>query len=79
MSQDYELIGQLSPEAEALDTENPAGWIGEIPTDLGAQEITHQFTARRQRSNIQALGLEIPNMAGYADEPPAAALDVTPW
>jgi hypothetical protein len=79
MAQDHELIGQLAPEAEAMDTENPAGWLGETPTELGAQETMHHFTTRRQRSNMQAVGLHIPNMAGYADEPPAAALQVEPW
>jgi hypothetical protein len=79
MAQDHQLIGSLSPEAEAMDTENPAGWQGEIPTELGTQEILHHFTARRQRSNMQALGLQLPNMAGYADEPPATALIPEPW
>jgi hypothetical protein len=65
--------------ADAMDTENPSGWQGEIPDQLGAEEIMHHFTARRQRSNMQAIGLAIPNMAGYADEPPAAALQVEPW
>lgn len=79
MAQDYESIGELSPEAEAIDTINPAGWQGEIPAQLGTQEILHHFTPRRQRSNMQALGRAIPNMAGYTDEPPAAALQVEPW
>ena len=79
MAQDTELIGKLSPEAEAIDTVNPSGWQGEIPTDLGTQEILHQFTVRRQRTNMIAKGLQLPNMAGYADEPPAAALDAEPW
>ena len=79
MAQDNDLIGKLSPQAEAVDTENPSGWPGEIPTDLGTQEVVHYFTARRQRTNMMARGRTIDNMAGYRDEPPAAAIDVEPW
>jgi hypothetical protein len=78
VAQDYESIGQLSPEAEHIAAEK-AGWQGEIPEDLGQQQTMHDFSGRLARANTQAKGLVIPNMAGYADEPPAAALQVEPW
>jgi hypothetical protein len=78
VAQDTEMIGQLSPEAEHIAAEK-AGWQGEIPENLGSQQTMHDFSARLVRSNTQAKGLVIPNMAGYADEPPAAALEVEPW
>jgi hypothetical protein len=77
MSQDYESIGQLSPEAEALVT-NPPEWPGEIPESLGDQITDHNISELRQRGNTQTLGLNIDNMAGY-EEPPMAAITVTPW
>lgn len=79
MAQDTELIGNISPELERAIAD-PPGWQGETPEQLNVEQTEHNFSFRHQRSNTQALGLyRIDNMAGYDDEPPMAAMDVTPW
>ncbi len=79
MSQDYESIGELAPIAEETAFADPTGWIGEQPERLAVEQTEHNFSFRHQRSNTQALGFHIPNMAGYIDEPPMAATPVNPW
>lgn len=80
MAQDYEMIGQISPELEA-QIADPPGWQGEKPEPLNVEQTEHNFSFRHQKSNTQALGLsgQIDNMAGYDDEPPMAGMQVTPW
>ena len=79
MAQDTELIGNISPELERAIAD-PPGWQGEQPEQLNVEQTEHNFSFRHQRSNTQALGLyRIDNLAGYDDEPPMAAMDVTPW
>ena len=78
MAQDHELIGSISPELEAAIAD-PTGWQGEVPEQLNVEQTEHNYSYRHQHTNTIALGGSIDNMAGYEDEPPMAAMPVTPW
>lgn len=77
MSQQYEQIGQESPELARVTAEKQ-GWQGSPAQPMG-QEITDasDFSFRDRRANQQALGRTIPNMAAHS-EPSMAARSVTP-
>jgi hypothetical protein len=66
MSQDYELLGQLSPAAERVAAQK-IGWQGDQVDTLG-QEITDQsdFSAWDRRANKQAMGSAGGNYVGNA-------------
>lgn len=86
MTQDYQLIGGVSPALEAVARERQ-GWQDETPEDLGAQVTrTSDFSFRARQANMRALGEQNPgpgrpapvgNMAAYT-EPSMASLQVTP-
>jgi hypothetical protein len=77
VAQDYEMVGQISPELEAA-VADPPGWQGEIPEPLNVEQTEHNFSFRHQRSNTQTLGRSIDNMAGHV-ETPMADTAVQPW
>ncbi len=85
-AQDYQSIGQLAPQVDAIADQHQ-GWvptlsqpsIGETKTEDPIEEQTDasDYSFRDSRANAQLLGLRIPNMAGFV-QTPVAAITVTP-
>ena len=76
MSQEFEMIGQVSPALERVATARD-GWQGSGPAATLGGEMTDQadYSFRARRAALQTLGIgsNTPPMAGYV-EPPMAAL-----
>jgi hypothetical protein len=84
MAQDTQSIGQSSPQLDRIAGERQ-GWTDEHGrplepiVDLGTERTDGvDFSFHDVRANRQALGLSIPNMAGYT-EPSMASIEPVPF
>jgi hypothetical protein len=67
MTQEFQMIGGMSPELEAVAREKQ-GWQGEIPEPSVEEQTDSSDWSRRDRwTNMQALGRSIDNMAGHTE------------
>lgn len=78
MSQDYQSIGQLAPEADAIAQERK-GWQGHDGEDLIVQRTDHDFSFWNARANRQEIGLQYPESMPAHTETPAAEIAVEPF
>jgi hypothetical protein len=78
MAQDYQSVGQLSAEAEAISQEH-TGWNDDVVTPLGQQQTEHDYSFRSDRANHQLYGLNGGEPIAAHTEPPMAGRQVQPF
>jgi len=78
MSQDFESIGTPSDELQAVAEEKQGRQGSPARPQVDEMVADFDFSRYDRRSNLQALGHEIANMAGYS-EGSMAGHPVTPW
>jgi hypothetical protein len=78
MAQDYQSVGQLSKDADAIAAKHE-GWPDDVPVNFAPQATDHDLSFYADRANLQIFGATMDQSMAEHTEPSMAAFDPTPF